>query len=274
MPDRMRADGGERVGCESADFLPAHHRIANQRGDIDAMRHGRGDDGAPLLILRHADQRGDQRIHRALFVRHALDAALDRLAVDRDTDAAAPRHDGRRDVPPGHGGAINETGRDIDGEGRARPLQHRIGVHEIVAVAVVEGKHHEAARILGVREARRRFVEIDDIHAAIAHAMNDAFEKFRCDFEMRVRAEARVRGGADVVKHQDRAASARPAPEQRGRAAGMQPFETRADDEAPQRLEAHVLVSVIGLRSPHCGCPYAAARAPRKGNTKIAFTLG
>ncbi len=105
--------------------------------------------------------------------------------------------------PPQIAVAVREGARHVDGEGQVVALEDRIGVDEVVAIAVVEGEAGEGTLEGALRQAEMGLVERDDVEARIERHLNGPLEELRRDPEDAVGLEGPLRLGRHVMQHED-----------------------------------------------------------------------
>jgi hypothetical protein len=117
--------------------------------------------------------------------------------------------------PPKFAGAVGIVGRHVKGEGQIALLEQRIGVLEIVAIAIIEGEADEAL-VVAVFRPLHGLVERDYIEVRLLHLIEHGIEELRRHFEDAVRRKGArlLRLGPDMVQREDEAGALRVRGEQ------------------------------------------------------------
>ena len=202
MRERVRADGDGRVAGESAQRVPAQAQVAGDlarrepglaaqaRDLLQQNRFGAGPEaavggleGGRLLRIRARGQDETVQAHR-------VEPGNGPLEFD----------------PPQPPPPVGEIARDEQRPGCAVASEHRPGMLDIVAVAVVEGQHREGPPAGCGRQPFGDPVEADRLEAAGGEQAQRPVEEVGGDRQERVGREGRHRLRADVVEGEDQPA--------------------------------------------------------------------
>ena len=131
---------------------------------------------------------------------HAVELHAERIDLDDDL---------LERQPPQIAAPVRIVGGHVDGEGQVVALEDRVGVFEVVAVAVIEGEADEGLAVVALGQAEMRLVERDDLEAGGAHLGDHLLEEIRRHLQDAVRLEAAGLLRAHVMQHEDGADAAR-----------------------------------------------------------------
>jgi hypothetical protein len=130
-------------------------------------------------------------------------------------DLRSLAHDLFEREPPQFAVPLRIVGGNVKRERQRAALEERIGIFDVVPIAVVEGETDEAP-VVAVLQPFYRLVERDDVETRLLHLIEDRIEKFRGDFQDAIRrVSARLgRFRPDVMQGEDRADALRVGREQ------------------------------------------------------------
>ena len=205
----MRADGDERIGRQPPDLLPVHHEIGAKAVGIDVDAVAKlAHEGARVGLVDGPQPPIDGMERGILLGRraapkpplHAIELHAERIDLDDDL---------LERQPPQIAVPVRIVGGHVNGEGEVVALEDRVGVFEIVAVAVIEREADEGLAMLALDQAEMRLVERDDLEAGGSHLADHLLEKIRRHLQDAVRLEAVGLLRADMMQHEDGADAAR-----------------------------------------------------------------
>ena len=136
--------------------------------------------------------------------------------------------------PPHLADTVGESRGDVDGERHLVFLQDRIGVLEIVAVAVVERDADETFLEIPLGHAAVHFIERNEIGARAPQAPDNFLEERRGHFKQPVGLELPPPRRTHVMQRHDRADAAKPWSQQHMRAAEIQRLHGNLKDIVPE----------------------------------------
>lgn len=140
-----------------------------------------------------------------------------------------------QDTPPQTPAPIRKACRNKDCKWRLMLFEDRIGVVEIVAIAVVERETREPLAEITVVQPSMHFIERDDRDAAAAQRLDHVIEKGGRDLEQTVRLKLFAARRPHVMHREDRAHSAHKGLEREMHAAHV------------KRVERETIKGIFGL---------------------------
>ena len=212
MAQCVRPDGDAGRAGEGAQRLGGQAFAFDQRSRIDARLRRQLGNRREQNRFRAFAQTPVEPVERRLLLSVGSGRSVETAVRQFDRNARQRPDRLLQLQPPEPGGALGKAAHDIERPGRLMLGQHRPGMIEIVAIAVIEGERDEEAARFGIGQPGQRLVERDDVVALGPDQGQRPIEKIGRDLQQPVRMETAGGCRADMVQRQDRALALREPP--------------------------------------------------------------